>query len=132
MTSDAKQRYSALVMLQATALVAGMVLLLASTVTRGAALPLISGPCLAFSGTLLLFGIRTTLTGRIGTMLRTALGPMSVVNASVRAWLWIALGVAVTTWGVYRLQARDSSPPFWEAPVVNTDRASPSTSSRGD
>ena len=124
MTTDATGRPSTLVLLQVVMIVAGIALVIAATAIHQPWLPLAAGPCFIVSGLLLALGVRATFAGRVGDVLRMALGPTRVAGVQLRAAIWIVIGVALTAWGVYELRAgMDASPPFWQEPVARTPDA---------
>lgn len=78
---------------------------------------LVSGPCLMLSAVLIWFGVRVTFAGKIGGVLRAALGPARLLSIHARALAWLLIGLALTGWGVVGF-ARDSYRDFIPFPPL--------------
>ena len=117
---ETRYNYSPLVWVQALSFVAGLALVVASTVVHEPYLQLTAGILVAISGLLTLVGIRVTFGGPLGGVLRAALGSTPVVRVYLRAAFWILMGLAVAAWGVWELRtARPENPPFWQEPITH-------------
>lgn len=105
---------SRLVFVHAAVFTAGVVTFFLGVLATTPYLLLLSGPCFFLSGILIALGVRVTLAGPFGALLRTALGGPRVTLLWLRALVWIAAGVLVTLYAVDRLieqQRRESLPP---------------------
>lgn len=105
---------SRLVFVHAAVFTVGVVTFFLGVLATTPYLLLVSGPCFFLSGILIAFGVRVTLTGPFGALLRTALGGPRVTLLWLRALVWIAAGVLVTLYAVDRLidqKRRESLPP---------------------
>ena len=75
----------------------------ASLFVSSATLALVGGPCLILSAALSWLGLRISLAGTVGRVLNAVLGPMPRISFHARTATWLVIGIAITTWGVWRL-----------------------------
>lgn len=104
--------------LHAVLFATGVVALLLGIALELPALLVVAGPCLAASGLLIWIGVRITLHGPLGDVLRLALGRGRALTLHLRALLWFAIGVAVTVLGVRALRDGGAAPPWRPEPLA--------------
>lgn len=81
----------------------GFFISVASLLISSATLALVGGPCFMLSAALSWWGLRISLSGTVGRVFRAVLGPMPRLSFHARTATWLVIGIAITTWGVWRL-----------------------------
>jgi hypothetical protein len=99
---------STLQILHAVTFVGGLVGLVVAAVTMKPVWYLVSGPLLAASGALILFGCRIAFGGPIGSVLRIALGRGRIWRSTSRGLIWLLLGILVSIWGFVRAGSHET------------------------
>ena len=100
---------SMLQILHATTFVGGLASFVVAAVTMKPLWYLVSGPLLAVSGALILFGCRIAFRGPVGDMLRVALGRGRVWRSTARGVIWLLLGILVSVWGVAQARSQKAN-----------------------
>jgi hypothetical protein len=120
MSQEVQQPMPRLAIVHALVFTAGVLLAVAGIVAHVPHLLVVAGPCLVFAGCMVALGIRITLQGPLGHVMRAALGRTRVLTRYMRAVGWILAGILVTAWGLERIRAGEQhGPPVLQDPAVS-------------